>query len=270
MERPDGYCTFPYICTFGADEQVDIQRSGVGGVRCTTAPIHAQTQYVPLDAIAGEYFFIDKRIFDDKNTSLAIASALQLFRTGHTCYLSLVDFPFKRLAGASCGLAACLASMGVVSPHVAVTGFFQGFGFPSLNVMPVDLVEHKVKMCILRRIPLIVPADTTGAPTLSELVRRREVTYYGGMLTNEGYDVFPIGLASNLADLGYVLNAMDPDVDLSVFKPQTQRSPDFPTWLPAQTTPTPTFGSALPSAPTAPTPQSSSMPLSHFLTNSTL
>lgn len=181
-----------------------------------------------IDQQLGSIWTIDERLMADSNTAPCILSALAQKFAGRPAYVYLAGengpWSIDSLHGASCGLAAFLAILGVET-DVAVTGYVQaiGVGRSDIPIEPVDSVDRKIAIAMGRRQRLIVPEANLqkkwGNVQLNELARMNNLTTYSFMTAYDGPDVFPIGMAGSVPALGYVLNAMDPTVDLKLFKP---------------------------------------------------
>lgn len=210
---------FPYT--------VDKRGAGIARLVVSDHPVHSDNDYVQISPTQVHHqpvvmWFLDARLDVDSNTFAAMLSA---FNTSaypmRRVYLSMTDVPANfRLAGASCGLAAFLALLGVTT-DIVVTGFIVSFanGSPSIEIEPVDETPSKIDYCLRNRRRIIVPAICMkGNPKILSLFESGAATTYQSLFIRRNPPT-SVGLVDSVADLAFVLTSMDPSVDLHVFAP---------------------------------------------------
>lgn len=221
--------------------------AGIGTIKSSSSPIPG-VNYVVIPSTGSMVrdmqqpqtsWCIDDRVMENSNTVLTMISSLNSWTSEPQIYLTLyvtdtatrttsVGPPDFKIHGASCGIAALLAVMGITT-NVAVTGYVQSFGqsnSPALPLLPVDCVVQKVKWAVRNGVMIIIPySDVLRDPVLRQWYESANVTTYANMMHSNGFDVFSVGVADSLADLGMVLCAMDESVDIRLFMPAHKRAP---------------------------------------------
>jgi len=192
--------------------------AGFGRIVVSRSALRNVTYVGIPQARTGDDWSFDARLERDKNTFVAIMSALNSLHAGKTIFVSMTDVPLDfSLSGASCGLAAYLAILGVVT-DVAVTGYVVTFGecSASMQVQAIDQVDAKIAYAQRVGRKLIVPTKCESSLLRDALARNIITTYFDlayGM-------VFDIGAVDSVADLAFVLHAMDRTVAIDLFMPK--------------------------------------------------
>jgi hypothetical protein len=166
-----------------------------------------------------EPWYVDVRLMHNRDSVATLLSALNLRWGNSIVYISCYGLRGS-IAGASFGLAAFCALCGVHT-DVAVTGYIQSFGYmgAAMTIYEVDNVDAKIKWCMENNQPLIVPAMTHDSDILHELMATDMVTTFAQMYKVRGPDVYLIGAATSVADLAFVLSAMDNSIPLTTLMP---------------------------------------------------
>lgn len=163
-----GRCKFPVTTKTPEGSQY----AGTIEIITGGAPIRG-IKYQPLGAVGIDSFDfqVDERLTTDKNTILSVLSAIQAFvidddtqQRNKTIYVSVLSSAQDlRISGASEGLAAAIAIMGIEVPNdFCVTGYVAAFGqkeaeTDNLRVLNVDCVPIKIQGATENGMNIMVP-----------------------------------------------------------------------------------------------------------------
>jgi len=200
---------------------------GFGRIFITRAPLpHPKTYFTLSDPKHnfGQAWMIDSKLEHDADTYTSIFSALSIVGNGSQIVVNVsLPPPFDDgpLAGASCGLAAFLATLGIVT-DVAVTGYVAGFGTIScdLPIFRIDNVLAKIELARSCGRKLIVPyqEEIYDLVVSDKIWSFRHVCRYNRSPRKVQAPLWSnIGCADDISSISYVLSQLDPDISPLMF-----------------------------------------------------
>lgn len=145
--------------------------SGTGAV-CTIVytsqrPPDKQFTCYPIGGGREECWNIETILTRDTQTQISAVSSLNLCGARPGCFLySTLPIDISKLSGASIGMAAAAAVLGLGAKNLVFTGWFSSFGQEREGVSagPVDSVDIKLDCCLKKGMILFFPLSILERP----------------------------------------------------------------------------------------------------------